>query len=354
MRKKIWLALLIVLALSSQCFVVQAAENDISFQMNRVYVYYTSSKDTASYLQNTTSSGGTSGVSTFGWGGFAIGLKGPLYANWQAGGVYNISSPALIDITVHVRDSNKNFSNGNLLLVTDKPSWKTSPSTEDFPSPHAGSGLIFWSGYSCGAYQIDTVHIDDYEDKITFHFAVTPPETYGLPYQDMFTFNLSWFCTSTVNFASNVSLTEWSCTNTTLAIVQALNAVGNAGQAEKEEANNQANSSVSQGEAAIADNSAAVTDGLSSFISGLSYNGTACNWTMPRVYIPAIAGVISETTLIESQPIDFEQWLDALPSGILTIMRSVCSVAIILYGFKEFYGLIEYVLTLRGKGGSDE
>jgi hypothetical protein len=125
-------------------------------------------------------------------------------------------------------------------------------------------------------------------------------------------------------------------------------------QNETDQANQQGNSSIDQGNAAIPNDSAAVTDGLSSFIQGLSYNGTACSWTMPRVYIPAIAGVIGETTLISEQPIDFAAWLNALPSGIVIVMRVICSVALILFSFKELYNMIEYVLTLRGKGGSDE
>lgn len=210
---------------------VHAATNNnnaLSFQMNRIRAYYTSSGNSDYYLKSITSSGGTSGVGLFNWGGFAIGLGGPMYCNWQAGGVYNISSPSLIDITVRFRDSNKSFgASGDCLLVTDKPSWKSSPSSSDFPDPYAGTGLMFWSGYSCGAYQIDRTYVDDYEVQLTFHFAVNPPETYGLPYQDMFCLNISWYAISGASFATNAGVISWNCTDTTTAIVEALNNLSN-------------------------------------------------------------------------------------------------------------------------------
>lgn len=124
--------------------------------------------------------------------------------------------------------------------------------------------------------------------------------------------------------------------------------------AEQDRSQTAADNSVSKGNSAISDNSASVTSGLSAFVQGLSYNGTACVWTMPRVYIPSISGVIGETTLVPEQLINFGDWLDALPSGVLVVVRSICSVAVIIFGFKEFYALIEYVLTLRGRGGDDE
>lgn len=123
--------------------------------------------------------------------------------------------------------------------------------------------------------------------------------------------------------------------------------------AEQDKAQAGASSSKSEGDAAIPDNSASLLDGVSGFVTGLAYNGTDCSWTMPDVKLPAISGVMNGVTLIDSQPINFGTWLAALPDGIVIVMRVICSVAVIFFGFKELYKTIEYVLTLRG-GGSGE
>lgn len=127
------------------------------------------------------------------------------------------------------------------------------------------------------------------------------------------------------------------------------------GQAEEEKnvALDQGNSSVNDSSNAIADNSAGFTDSLSTLTGSMAYTGTECSWTFPEVRLPAIAGVMDEVVLIESQPIDFGYWVNQIPSGILLLVQSVLSVALVVYCFKELYSTISYVLTLRG-GGADE
>lgn len=85
----------------------------------------------------------------------------------------------------------------------------------------------------------------------------------------------------------------------------------------------------------------------------MSYSGTQCAWTFPALYLPEIPGVMSRTQLTSEKPIDFAYWVNQIPSDVLLLVRSVLTIALIGYCFKEFYGVIEYVLTMRG-GGNNE
>lgn len=116
---------------------------------------------------------------------------------------------------------------------------------------------------------------------------------------------------------------------------------------QKQEAQTQGNSSVSQGSSAIEDKGGDFAGSLSGLTNSMSYTGTDCSWTFPTVKLPAIPGVMDEVTLIESQPIDFSFWVNAIPSGIMLIIQSVLTIGLIVYCFKELYSTIAYVLTLR-------
>lgn len=116
---------------------------------------------------------------------------------------------------------------------------------------------------------------------------------------------------------------------------------------QKQEAQTQGNNSTSQGMNAIEDKGGDFSGSLGGLTNSMSYTGTDCSWTFPTVKLPAIAGVMDEVTLIESQPIDFSFWVNAIPSGIMLIIQSVLTIGLIVYCFKELYSTIAYVLTLR-------
>lgn len=86
---------------------------------------------------------------------------------------------------------------------------------------------------------------------------------------------------------------------------------------------------------------------MGSLISSLSYNGTECNWELPEVYIPAIPNVIDRTLLIKDAEIDFEYWIDKIPDNIMTVIKALSTLALIIYCFKELYGTLAYVFTLK-------
>ncbi len=122
---------------------------------------------------------------------------------------------------------------------------------------------------------------------------------------------------------------------------------------DKEAATQQGNQSTADIDNMIQDDSAGFVDSLGGLTSSMSYTGTNCSWTFPTVKIPAISGVMDEVTLVESQEIDFTYWVNSIPSGILLLVQSVCTVALIVFCFKELYGAISYALTLKGGGNSE-
>lgn len=122
---------------------------------------------------------------------------------------------------------------------------------------------------------------------------------------------------------------------------------------EKNEAESSGQGSVDDVSGAIDDKSAGFISAISNLVGSMSYNGTACAWSFPAIKLPAIEGVMPEYQLTEEQPIDFEFWVNKIPANILLLVRSVLTIALIGYCFKELYGTISYVLTLKGGGNSE-
>lgn len=102
---------------------------------------------------------------------------------------------------------------------------------------------------------------------------------------------------------------------------------------------------------AIPDQSATFMTAIKQFVGTMSYNGTDAVWTFPEVYIPEIENVIPKTKLIDKQNIDFGFWIQKLPSGVLSIVQILGTIGLIIFCFKELYGWIEYILTMRKGGG---
>lgn len=122
---------------------------------------------------------------------------------------------------------------------------------------------------------------------------------------------------------------------------------------EKNEAETQGQGSVDDVSGVIEDKSAGFISSITNLVSSMSYDGTACAWSFPALKLPAIDGVMPEYQLTEEQSIDFEFWVNKIPSNILLLVRSLLTIALIGYCFKELYNTISYVLTLKG-GGNNE
>lgn len=124
-------------------------------------------------------------------------------------------------------------------------------------------------------------------------------------------------------------------------------------QNEKNETQTQGEDSVNDVSGAIEDKSSGFVSAIGNLVNSMSYNGTACAWKFPALKLPAIDGVMGEIKLTDEKPIDFEYWVNKIPSNVLLLVRSLLTIALIVYCFKELYNTIAYVLTLKG-GGSDE
>lgn len=140
-------------------------------------------------------------------------------------------------------------------------------------------------------------------------------------------------------------LSEQKETNTWLEKI--FDYLNESAEQQKQEAQTQGGNSVSQGNSAIEDKGGDFASSLGGLTNSMSYTGTQCAWEFPEVKLPAISGVMDEVVLIRSQPIDFSVWVNAIPSGILLVVQSVCTIGLIVYCFKELYSTIAYVLTLR-------
>lgn len=147
-------------------------------------------------------------------------------------------------------------------------------------------------------------------------------------------------------------LLEQKATNTWLEKI--FNFLEEKDEKDKEAATQQGNQSSKDVSDMIQDESSeGFKDSLGGLTASMSYSGTECSWSFPTVKLPAIPGVMDEVTLIREQDIDFSYWVNSLPSFILLLVQSVCTAALIIFCFKELYGAISYVLTLKGGGNSE-
>lgn len=128
------------------------------------------------------------------------------------------------------------------------------------------------------------------------------------------------------------------------------NLLENAPEEEKNQAQTQGNQSTSDATTAITDNSQGFIDSLGGLVNSLSNTSTYCQWTFPALYLPEIPGVMARTQLTSEQQIDFNYWVNQIPPNLLLLVQSLLTIGLIIYCFKEVYGTISYVLTLRGGG----
>lgn len=122
---------------------------------------------------------------------------------------------------------------------------------------------------------------------------------------------------------------------------------------EKQEANDTGDDGVNQIGSVIPNDSDGFIDSIGNLVGAMSYTGTDCNWELPSVSLPKIDGVMPSIKLWDKQEIPFEYWIAKIPSGTMTLVQSLLTIALIVYCFKELYSVISYVLTLKG-GGANE
>ena len=119
---------------------------------------------------------------------------------------------------------------------------------------------------------------------------------------------------------------------------------------EKTEATNSGNSSVDSLTGAIPDLTSGFLDSFSNLATSMSTKSTTAKWYIPKIKLPAINGVMPEIALTSRLEVDFEYWVNKIPSDALSVVRIICTCALIIFCVKEVYGLIQLVMVNKGGG----
>lgn len=127
---------------------------------------------------------------------------------------------------------------------------------------------------------------------------------------------------------------------------------------EENSANTSGNDSVNALGSAVPDKSADLLASFSKLTKSMVHDEAVCNIKFPQIKVPALGEgdgtFFGETVLYNGGNVDMAYYVNLIPSDVLTVIRSVLTVALILFCFKELYGFIEYALTLnKTKGGTD-
>ena len=122
---------------------------------------------------------------------------------------------------------------------------------------------------------------------------------------------------------------------------------------ENQAANEAGNSSTGELTGVVPDDSQGFINAIRNLASSMSYNGTTAVLPVPSIVLPSISGVMDEAKLTDELSVDFGYWIQKIPDNILQLVRILCTIALIVFCFKELYSCISYALTLKG-GGADE
>ena len=121
---------------------------------------------------------------------------------------------------------------------------------------------------------------------------------------------------------------------------------------EKEQSKDEGNKFVDLILDALPDPSTDVLASLKSLTYATAYNGTDAVLPIPAIVLPGIDGLFPETVIWEGAEFDFGYYIGFIPASLLILVRSLFTIAIVLYCVYEFKGIISYCLTLReSKGG---
>lgn len=120
---------------------------------------------------------------------------------------------------------------------------------------------------------------------------------------------------------------------------------------ENEKAESSGNKFVNQILDKLPDPSTEVLTALKKLTDATAYTGTDAKLSIPAIVIPEIAGLIPETELWGGTEFSFSDYLDFLPSTLVTVVQSLFTIAIVLYCVYELKGIISYCLTLNDKKG---
>lgn len=119
---------------------------------------------------------------------------------------------------------------------------------------------------------------------------------------------------------------------------------------EKQEASSEGQELVDQLTGALPNESQGFMDAIRKLADSMSYEGVEAKLTFPAITLPEIPGVMKSYKLNEELPIDFGFWVQKIPGPILTLVQVVLTLGLVVFAFKELYGLISYAMTLKSGG----
>lgn len=122
-------------------------------------------------------------------------------------------------------------------------------------------------------------------------------------------------------------------------------------ESEKDEANSAGSSGVGDLTDAVPDYSEGFKTALQGLADSMSYTGTEAKIAIPAVNVPGLDGLYGGFQMMEAQEVDFSVYINMMPGNLLLLVQSLLTIALIVYCFKELYGSVSYVLTLRGGEG---
>lgn len=116
---------------------------------------------------------------------------------------------------------------------------------------------------------------------------------------------------------------------------------------EKQEATDEGGELADQLTGALPDQSQGFMAGIKKLADAMAYEGTDAELTFPSISLPDIPGVMKSYKLSEEMPIDFGFWVQKIPDKVLTLVQVISTLALVVFAFKELYGLISYAMTLK-------
>ena len=120
---------------------------------------------------------------------------------------------------------------------------------------------------------------------------------------------------------------------------------------EKEESKNEGNKFVDQILDKLPDPSQGILGALGDLTAAINYTGTDAHLAIPAIVLPGIDGLFPEIEIWGGTEFSFSEYVEILPPGLLTLVKSLFTIAIVLFCVFELKGIISYCLTLREKDG---
>lgn len=116
---------------------------------------------------------------------------------------------------------------------------------------------------------------------------------------------------------------------------------------EKQEANTTGDNAVNQGKEALQGilDIDSLKDAIAPLITACSYDGTDSIWTFPSIKLPALSGIMEETSLNDEIQIDMTAYAEQyIPSVLLTLIRSLLTAGLIVYAIREVIIIVNNVI----------